>query len=114
MPPWREWYRGRAAIRAFYGWAWRTGTGAVRRSVRLVPTAANRQPAFAQYARGPDGPEWRAHSINLLTLQDDAIGALISFRDPRLFASFGLPDVLSAPASHDAAPPAARGERDTR
>jgi RNA polymerase sigma-70 factor (ECF subfamily) len=44
MPPWRQWYHGRAAIRAFFAWAWRTACDG---PFRLVPTAANRQPAFA-------------------------------------------------------------------
>ncbi|HVA92470.1 MAG TPA: sigma-70 family RNA polymerase sigma factor [Chloroflexota bacterium] len=100
MPPWRQWYQGREAIRAFFAWAWRSnGTG----PFRLVPTGANRQPAFALYTRGPDGSEYRAHALWLLTLQDDAITALTGFRDPGLFAAFGLPAILP---SHDAALPA--------
>ncbi len=90
MPPWREWYCGREAIRAFLAWAWRSaGYG----PFRLVPTAANRQPAFAQYVRGSE-PEWRAHAIWLLTLQDDAIAALTGFIHPRPFAAFALPTAL--------------------
>jgi RNA polymerase sigma-70 factor (ECF subfamily) len=42
MPPWPQWYSGRAAIRGFFGTAWRYYGG-----FRLVPTSANRQPAFA-------------------------------------------------------------------
>src|SRR5262249_33828871 len=53
MPPWREWYLGREAIRAFFAWVWRPPD---EMPVRLVPTAANRQPAFAMY-RGPKGAE---------------------------------------------------------
>jgi RNA polymerase sigma-70 factor (ECF subfamily) len=91
MPPWRQWYRGRKAIRAFFAWAWELpGIG----SSRLVPIAANRQPAFALYRSAQDDPERRAHGIELLTLQDDAIAVLTVFRDPRLFAAFGLPAVL--------------------
>jgi RNA polymerase sigma-70 factor, ECF subfamily len=88
MPPWREWYQGREAIRAFFTWAWGSvGPG----PFRLVPTAANRQPAFALYVRDRDEPEWRAHAIQLLTLQDDAIAVLTLFRNPQLFSAFGLP-----------------------
>ncbi|HXT37941.1 MAG TPA: RNA polymerase subunit sigma-70, partial [Chloroflexota bacterium] len=91
MPPWPQWYQGREAIRALFTWAWRSrGLG----HVRLVPTAANRQPAFALYMRDQEGPDYRAHGIWLLTLQKDAIAALTSFRDPRLFAAFGLPAIL--------------------
>jgi RNA polymerase sigma-70 factor (ECF subfamily) len=103
MPPWRQWYRGPEAIRAFFGWAWRSGGHG---PFRLVPTAANRQPAFALYSRGRNGFEWRAHSLQLLTLRDDAIAALTFFVDPQLFTAFGLPAVL--PTQADAAPPASR------
>ena len=91
MPPWRQWYLGRKAIRAFFAWAWELPG---IRSSRLVPIAANRQPAFALYRSAQDDPECRAHGIELLTLQDDAIAVLTVFRDPRLFAAFGLPAVL--------------------
>jgi RNA polymerase sigma-70 factor, ECF subfamily len=93
MPPWRQWYLGREAIRAFFAWAWDWELPGCRR-FRLVPIAANRQPAFALYRGSRDDPEYRAHGIELLTLQDDAIAVLTVFRDPRLFAAFGLPTVL--------------------
>jgi RNA polymerase sigma-70 factor, ECF subfamily len=97
MPPWCQWYAGREAIGAFAVWAWRRHGGAPA-PFTLVPTGANRQPAFALYVRGPEGPERRAHTIQVLTLQDDAIAALVYFRDARLFAAFGLPAVLPAAA----------------
>ena len=92
MPPWRQRYRGREAIRAFFGIAW-TFYG----SFRLVPTSANRQPALAVYSRGKSGAEWHAHSIHLLDAEDDAITCLTAFvrpLGPTLFASFGLPAVF--------------------
>jgi RNA polymerase sigma-70 factor (ECF subfamily) len=88
MPPWQQWYQGRAAIRAFHTWAWKQ-VGS--RIVRLVPIPANRQPAFAQYLLDHDSGEFQAHAIWLLTLQDDTIAALTGFIEPRLFAGFGLP-----------------------
>jgi RNA polymerase sigma-70 factor (ECF subfamily) len=91
MPPYREWYRGRAAIRTFFTWVWGT-TGAD--TYLLVPIAANAQSGFAQYDPSPDGREWRAHAIHLLTCQDRAIAALTVFRDTRLFAAFGQSPVL--------------------
>jgi RNA polymerase sigma-70 factor (ECF subfamily) len=99
MPPWPQWYRGRAAIRSMFAWAWQAAGG----PLRLVPTAANRQPAFALYHADPDGTTLRAHGIWLLTLDGEAIAALTGFLDPRLFAAFGLPPVLPA---HGAAPSA--------
>jgi RNA polymerase sigma-70 factor (ECF subfamily) len=55
MPPWRQWYRGRAAIATFFAGTGRPGGHA---PFRLVPTAANRQPAFAINSCG-QSPEWR-------------------------------------------------------
>jgi RNA polymerase sigma-70 factor (ECF subfamily) len=101
MPPWPQWYRGREAIRAVFAWAWRS----TRWPVRVIPIAANRQPAFALYRLGPDGVTREAHAIWLLTLQAEAITAITGFLDPGLFAAFGLPLVLPA---HDAAPPASQ------
>jgi RNA polymerase sigma-70 factor (ECF subfamily) len=89
MPPFREWYLGRDAIRAFFTWAWpRTG------QMLLTLTAANGQPALAQYFRSPDGLEWRAHALQVLTLRDGAIAAMTIFREPQLFVAFGCPVVV--------------------
>ena len=97
MPPWLQWYAGREAIRSFFRMAWKTCSG-----LRLVPTAANGQPAFAVYARtGADAP-WAAHSIHVLALEDDMISTLTLFvppTGPRLFHAFGLPLSLPDAAS---------------
>jgi RNA polymerase sigma-70 factor (ECF subfamily) len=97
MPPLPQWYAGRQAIRTFFDWAWKAYGG-----FRLVPTAANRQPAFAAYSRsGADAP-WAAHSIHLLALEHDMISALTLFvkpAGPRLFHAFGLPLILPDAAS---------------
>ena len=92
MPPTPEWYAGREAIRTFFDWAFKRYEG-----FRLVPTGANRQPAFAAYSRARvDGP-WTAHSIHVLTLEHDRISTLTLFvkpDGPRLFHVFGLPLTL--------------------
>lgn len=90
MPPWREWYRGRDALRTFFAFTAQPGGHA---PFRLVPTAANGQRAFAFYSRWRS-PEWRAHSIQLLELEDDGVRVMTSFVMPALFPAFGLPDVL--------------------
>ena len=92
MPPWRQWYLGRKAIRSFFVWALRSeGHG----PFRLVPTAANGQPAFAVYARR-HSPEWRAHAIQLLRLEGESIAAVTNFVAPPLFTAFGFPAALPA------------------
>jgi len=93
MPPWREWFVGRDTIGSFFGAAWKTCNG-----LRLVPTGANGQPAFAVYelSSGPDA-RWAAHSIHVLSLDQEIISTIAMFvppTGPDLFKSFGLPLIL--------------------
>jgi hypothetical protein len=48
-----QWYAGRETIRAFFDWAWKAYGG-----FRLIPAAANRQPAFAAYVRDGADAAW--------------------------------------------------------
>jgi RNA polymerase sigma-70 factor (ECF subfamily) len=101
MPPWLQWYAGREAIRSFFAMAWKTCSG-----LRLVPTAANGQPAFAVYARANAEAPLTAHSIHVLVLEGDLISTLTLFvppTGPRLFQAFGLP--LSIPDTASAEVP---------
>jgi RNA polymerase sigma-70 factor (ECF subfamily) len=91
MPPYREWFAGREAIRKFFDYAWTTRGYA---GFRLVPTGANGQPAFGLYSRSHDSAEFRAHSLQVLTLRDGEIEVLTNFRDAQLFDAFGLPAIL--------------------
>ncbi len=89
MPPWTQWYIGREEIRSFFAAAWKTCGG-----MRLVPTAANGQPAFGIYERSADDRPWNAHSIHVLTLEQNTISTLTAFvppTGPHLFPAFGLP-----------------------
>jgi RNA polymerase sigma-70 factor, ECF subfamily len=99
MPPWREWYRGREELRTFFAFAWRSGGPG---PFRLFPTGANRQPSFAFYGHGRTGGDWRAHSINVLSVHDNSIVALTFFLDSQLFVPFGLPLIL--PEDHGRVP----------
>ena len=103
MPPWREWFVGRDTIGSFFGAAWKTCNG-----LRLVLTGANGQPAFAVYelSGGPDA-RWTAHSIHVLSLDEETISTITMFvppTGPNLFKSFGLPLILpdggDAPTRH--------------
>lgn len=109
MPPWPHWYRGREAIGRFFVWAWRHRQYNVRESdrlYRLIPTAANRQPALAVYRRMAGETDWHAHGIQVLALQDGAVASIVTFIDPRYFAPFGLPPVLgSSPGEESATAP---------
>jgi RNA polymerase sigma-70 factor (ECF subfamily) len=84
MPPFLTWFAGRAALIGFLERRCLTPDG-----FRLVPVAANGQPAAAAYLRGPDGVH-RAHG-QVLTMRGTAITRIDTFLDPRLFAAFGLP-----------------------
>jgi len=90
MPPWREWFRGRSAIRIFFHHASRPGGHG---PFRLVRTAANGQPALAFYSQW-QGREWRPHSIQVVEIDGDAISTMTSFVNPALFRAFGLPELL--------------------
>jgi RNA polymerase sigma-70 factor (ECF subfamily) len=68
---------------------------------RMVPTAANGQPAAAAYLRGGDG-SYRAYGIVVLTVTTTGIAGIVVFADPGLFASFGLPQVLPAGTAQSA------------
>ena len=94
MPPLPEWYFGRAPIAAFFRWAFGLYDG-----FRLAPIRANGQPAFAAYSRAAPTDAWSAHSIQVLDLENDAIGGITLFAkpdSPRLFSAFGLPLAISA------------------
>lgn len=87
MPPWREWYVGRARIRSFLAWAFGR-----RRGQRLVATRANGQPAFGYYRSDPDAGRWRAFGIQVLAVEAGALSVVTTFVDPALFGKFGLAD----------------------
>jgi RNA polymerase sigma-70 factor (ECF subfamily) len=66
---------------------------------RMLPTAANGQPAAAAYLRGADGV-YRAYAIVVLTATTMGIARLVVFGDTELFPVFGFPQVLPpAPAA---------------
>ena len=93
MPPIPQWYMGRDAIGTFFRFAWRLYDG-----YRMIPTAANGEPAFAAYSRARADAPWEAHSIHVLTLEDRAISRVTLFAKPdgpRLFPAFGLPLILN-------------------
>jgi RNA polymerase sigma-70 factor, ECF subfamily len=90
MPPLPTWFTGRdTVVRFLVARAFTKAGGVV-----MIPTAANGQPAIAEYRRTADGV-MRAHSIHVLTagLADGGarIAALTVFLDPALFTAFGLP-----------------------
>jgi RNA polymerase sigma-70 factor, ECF subfamily len=86
MPPYALWFTGRDAVAQFLA----RRAFATPGDIEMVKTAANGQPAVADYRRGPDGV-LDAHAIHVLTTGSDGIAAITVFLDPSLFAAFGMP-----------------------
>jgi len=89
MPPLPLEYRGPAAAGHVLSSAFRAG-----RRYRLLPTRANRQPAFGCYLIAPPTAVPRAHGLLVLTLSGDRICALTRFLDNGLLPRFGCPRTL--------------------
>ena len=88
MPPAPYLFEGREAIRGLVERAAATGEW------RLVPTAANRQPAAASYLRAPGDTTFRAFKIDVLRVVDGAIAEITTF-GTKHFPAFGLPAELA-------------------
>ena len=89
MPPLPLTYQGHEAIAAFL-----REREAVRGApLRLVPTRANTQPAFAAYL--PEGATAHPRGLFVLTLEGNAVAAITWFADTGLFGRFGLPPVFT-------------------
>ena len=102
MPPMATWFRGRDDVATFLrDWAfahpWQADQAAFRgdaaeRSVRLVPTRANGQLAFASYRWDPGRGTHVPMALQVLTLRDRRIADITGFVMPAVFAHFDLPD----------------------
>jgi RNA polymerase sigma-70 factor (ECF subfamily) len=62
--------------------------------IRLMPSAANRQPMLAAYARGDDRTH-RPYGLMVLQIEGNLISGIVGFPDPSLFEQFGLPAKLN-------------------
>jgi RNA polymerase sigma-70 factor (ECF subfamily) len=86
MPPVLNWYVGRDAFVRFIARSY-----AMRGIDWLTrPIAANGQPAVAAYTRADDGP-YRAHTLQVFTVEGGAVTRLVVFQDVSLFEAFGQP-----------------------
>ena len=87
MPPLLTWFAGRADVARFLAAA---PAFAAPGRLRLVPVRANGQPAFAAYQREAGG-SYQAYAITVPTVTATGIARIVTFFDPGLFGSFGLP-----------------------
>ncbi|HXV95857.1 MAG TPA: RNA polymerase subunit sigma-70 [Gaiellaceae bacterium] len=91
MPPEPFYVRGAAAVGEFFA---TVPLGGRLDEIRLVPTAANRQPALAAYVADPDRGGHAAYGIMVFALAGDAVAGIVGFADPSNFERFGLPSRL--------------------
>jgi RNA polymerase sigma-70 factor (ECF subfamily) len=87
MPPTPSWYQGRDTIGTYLRQLFASPWGA---DLRLLATAANRQPAFAVYAPVENTDGYRPFALKLLTVQTELITAITGFVHPSLFERFEL------------------------
>jgi RNA polymerase sigma-70 factor, ECF subfamily len=92
MPPFIGWYQGAEDIGRLIETACPAGPG----ELRMLPTRANGQPAFAMYYL-LDGV-FQPFQLQVLELDENGIGHVTAFFDESLFALFGLPERLDANA----------------
>jgi len=90
MPPFIGWYQGPENI----GRLVEVNCPAGPNEMRLLPTSANGQPAFAAYILGEDG-DWHAFQFQVVTLGREGISHMTVFFDLTLFETFGFPMTLS-------------------
>ena len=88
MPPSPFWYKGSEAVRGYL--ISHAFVGEARGRWRLLPRRANGQFALATYELDDAGLEYVAHSIQVLTFEDELVSGIISFANRLLFPPFKL------------------------
>jgi RNA polymerase sigma-70 factor, ECF subfamily len=91
MPPEPMYVRGAEAIGGFFATVPAEGR---LDEIRLVPTAANGQPALAAYMRDAADGVHRAYGLMVFALDGESIAGIVGFADSSLFEAFGLPREL--------------------
>jgi RNA polymerase sigma-70 factor, ECF subfamily len=93
MPPTPSWYHGHDSIAMYLRQLFASPWG---RDLRLLPTAANQQPALAVYAPAAGGSAHAPFAVKVLTMHGNLISGITGFVTPHLFPAFGLPAALNA------------------
>jgi RNA polymerase sigma-70 factor (ECF subfamily) len=105
MPPMPTWFEGRDGVAgfltelAFAGQEQRrklVDFAGEEREMRLVPTRANGQPAFAGYYWNEEESAYLPRVLQVLTFRDGRIADITGFVDAGMMAPFGLPERLEA------------------
>lgn len=93
MPPYLRWDEGRDAVATIFARYIDPDSPDYPSRLRLVPTAANRQPAAAGYLRRPGDTEYRLSGLDVLEVQGGLVAGIVSF-GVDLLGAFGLPPKL--------------------
>jgi RNA polymerase sigma-70 factor (ECF subfamily) len=95
MPPYQTWFQGAAAIATFLASPMPDDSLArvkVGNHTRLLPTAANGQPAFGLYLQSADQTRYEPFGIGVLTIDTEGVHEIAVFMlNPALFDLFDLP-----------------------
>jgi len=94
MPPIPSWYRGKESIRTLTSIT--VFSGEAHSRWRLLPTRANRQPAFGLYSQTDSAGLYSAYGIQLVTHRGCMISDITTFVDATLFSHFNLPETISS------------------
>ena len=91
MPPYPQWFAGRAAVLAALATSWDAGSPEYVGTLRMVPAYANGQLAAATYARRPGESSYTPFGIGVVSVEGGRIVEIVAFHDPALFPAFALP-----------------------
>jgi RNA polymerase sigma-70 factor (ECF subfamily) len=89
MPPFPEWFVGAETVVRLILAQCAPAPG----DIRMVPAAANAQPAFGLYMRDEEGVH-RAYQLQVLSVTGDGVAHVSVFFDTSLFPLFGLAEHL--------------------
>jgi RNA polymerase sigma-70 factor (ECF subfamily) len=90
MPPVLNWYMGRENYVQFMARAFEMrGT-----DWRMLPVAANGQPAVAAYVRA--GVGYEMHSLQVFSVTKSGLRRNVVYVDPAVFAAFDVPSRLAS------------------
>ncbi|MEP6649186.1 MAG: RNA polymerase subunit sigma-70, partial [Lapillicoccus sp.] len=92
MPPYTGWYQGNQEIGKLIATQCPASQAG---DMRMVPTVANRQPAYGLYMRSDDG-RMLPFQLQQLTVGPNGVERVTAYFDLRLFETFGLPAELPA------------------
>lgn len=85
------WYQGKQTMLVAWSPLW---AGADRVESRMLPTRANRQPAFGMYVRAPGADAYEGFALTVLRLENGLVSEISSFHAD-LLPAFGLPSRLA-------------------